>query len=269
MIEILRSVFLGIIQGLTEFLPVSSSAHLNVFPWLMGWEITESFDLALHAGTLIAILVYFFKDWVALVKGGVLSVARGKRSTEGRLFWYIVIATIPAGLLGKLMEKGVNKLIGVNLNIEMTVIALALIIMGVLLYIVDKRSKSDINLKEMTFKQAFFIGLSQSIAGAIPGVSRSGITMTTARAYGVNRESAAKFSFLLSAPMVAGAVLLSLKEFQFSAAFFAGVAASFISGFLVIKFLMNYLKRGSYGVFALYRVVFGIIIIAVAAIRMI
>lgn len=270
MIEILRSVFLGIVQGLTEFLPVSSSAHLNIFPWLFKWkDISPSFDLALHAGTLLAILVYFFKDWLSLLKGGWYTVIKKKADTNGRLFWYIVIATIPAGLLGMIMEKLIEKATGGDLNIEMIIISLALIVMGILLYLVDKRAKSDVSLDKLKFKPAFLIGLSQAIAGAIPGVSRSGITMTVGRAYHLDRESAAKYSFLLSAPMIAGALVVSIGDFKFSLAFLLGVLASFLTGLVVIKFLMNYLKRGSFKVFAVYRVVIGVIILAISIFRLV
>ncbi len=267
--SILQSVFLGIIQGLTEFLPVSSSAHLNIFPWLFKWTVSESFDLALHIGTLLALLVYFFKEWIALISGGVRAVFKKERSTEGRLFWFIVVATIPAGIIGKLLEKVVEKITGGDLNAEMVIISLALIIMGVLLYFVDKNAKSTVTYKRMNFKQSFLIGVSQAIAGAIPGVSRSGITMTVARAQGLDRESAAKYSFLLSGPMVAGSVLLSIPEFTFNIEFFAGVLASFLVGLAVIKFLMGYIKKRSFAVFSVYRVVFGVFIFIVAAIRII
>lgn len=269
MTEFLKSVFLGIVQGFTEFLPVSSSAHLNIFPWLFRWETSESFDLALHAGTLIAILVYFFKDWINLIVGGYKSVFKKERSFEGRLFWYIVVATIPAGIVGKICEKLIEKLTGENMNVQMIIISLALIILGIALYVVDKRARSDLHLRTMKFKPAFIIGFSQALAGAIPGVSRSGITMTVGRAYGLKRDSAARYSFLLSAPMVGGAVLLSLGEFEFSLSFLAGVAASFLSGLLVIKFFMKFLKKGSFGGFSAYRVVLGAIILLTAIIRIV
>lgn len=269
MTAILHSAFLGIIQGLTEFLPISSSAHLNIFPWLFQWtDITESFDLALHIGTLIAILIYFFKDWISIVSGGVKTVIKRQRSAEGRIFWYLIAATIPAGLLGMVLEKGVDKIVGENMNLMMMIISSALIIMGIILYLVDSRAKSRITYEQMNFKQGFLIGVSQAIAGAVPGVSRSGITMTVARAFGLDRESAAKYSFLLSAPMVAGAVLASIGDFTLDIPFLIGVAASFISGIFVIKFLLNYLRRGSYKIFAAYRVVIGILIFIVAAVRM-
>ncbi len=268
MTEWLQSVFLGIVQGLTEFLPVSSSAHLNIMPWLFKWDnISDSFDLALHAGTLLAILIYFYKDWIALISGGVKTVVKKEKSQNGRMFWYIVAATIPAGVLGLLLEKLIEKITGDDLNVLMIIIAAALIIMGIVLYIVDKKSKSDITYEKIGFKQAFITGVSQAIAAAIPGTSRSGITMTVARGMGIERESAAKLSFLLSAPIVAAAVLLSIGDFTLSIEFISGVIASFLSGLLVIKFLMGYLKRGSYKVFAVYRVILGAIILTVAIIR--
>ena len=267
--EILRSLFLGIVQGLTEFLPVSSSAHLNIMPWLFNWEnIPDSFDLALHIGTLFAILIYFFSDWLKLISGGVRMVVKKERTAEGRIFWYIVCATIPAGLLGALLEKLVEKVLGDNLNLEMIVISVALIVMGVVLYFVDKKCKSTVCYKDITFKQGFLVGVSQALAAAIPGVSRSGITMSTARAMGIDRESAAKYSFLLSAPIIAGGGLLSIGDFVFDKFFVAGVLASFVSGLVVIKFLMGFLKKRSFKVFAFYRVVFGIVIMSIALFRM-
>lgn len=269
MAEWLQAVFLGIVQGLTEFLPVSSSAHLNIMPWLFKWDnISDSFDLALHAGTLLAILIYFYKDWLALISGGVKIVFKKEKSHNGKLFWWIVAATVPAGLLGLLLEKIIEKLTGDNLNIQMIIISAALIVMGVVLYFVDKKSKSDIRYNKIGFKQTFITGVSQAIAAAIPGTSRSGITMTVARGMGIERESAAKLSFLLSAPIVAAAVILSIGEFTLSLEFILGVAASFVSGLLVIRFLMGYLKRGSYKIFAVYRVILGAIILSIAVFRM-
>ena len=176
-------------------------------------------------------------------------------------------ATIPAGVLGLLLEKGIELIVGENLNLEMLIIAGALIIMGIILYLVDKKCKTKVSYEGITFKSAMLIGTSQAIAAAIPGVSRSGITMTVSRALGLDRESAAKFSFLLSAPIVAAAVILSLGDFTFSPEFFAGGIASFLSGILVIKFLMSYLKKGSYKIFAIYRMIFGLFIIITAILR--
>ncbi len=275
--EILHSLILGVVQGLTELLPVSSSAHLNLFPWVFGWsDISESFDVALHIGTLLAIIIFFYKDWVQLIKGGYNQVVKKKKSTEGKIFWYIVIATIPTGIaclvLDKLSSKLIETLAGVfktsQINTQMFIIAIALIVMGIILYVVDKNSKSKTKYKDITFKQSLLISLSQAIAAAFPGVSRSGITMTVGRKMGLERESVAKFSFLLSTPIVAAAALYELKHFVFDLSFVIGVLASFIVGMFVIKFLLNYLKKGSFKVFAIYRVALGIIVLIILMTRL-
>ena len=141
--EIIHAIILGIVQGLTEFLPVSSSGHLNLFPWIFGWEkISDSFDVALHLGTLLAIVIFFFKDWIKLIKGGYNQVVKKEKTTEGKMFWNLVIATIPAGILSLVLDKISEKIIGDNLNFEMLLIAIALIVMGIILYIVDKKADS-------------------------------------------------------------------------------------------------------------------------------
>ncbi len=257
---IIQAIILGIVQGLTELLPISSSAHLNIIPWIFNWQMPESFDVALHLGTLLAITIFFFKDWLALFKGGYDQVVKKKKSTEGRLFWYIVIVTIPTGILSLVLDKLSDKICE-KFGIEMILIAVALIVLGIVLYVVDKKSKSEVKLENMTFKQSFLIGLSQAIAAAFPGTSRSGITMTVARALKLDRESAAKYSFLLSTPIILAAVLVSIKDFEFTLAFFMGVLFSFITGIVVIKFLLEYLKKGSFKGFAIYRVIIGIAII--------
>ena len=268
MVNIIHALILGVVQGLTEFLPVSSSAHLNVFPWIFGWEeISDSFDVALHFGTLLAVCIFFFKDWISLIKGGFKKVFKKEDSLEGKMFWYLVIATIPAGIISLVLDKLSEKIINGNLNLEMGLIAIALIVMGIILYIVDKKAKSNTKYEDMTLKQAVLIGVSQALAAAFPGVSRSGITMTVARALGVDRESAAKYSFLLSTPIILAAVIFSLDEFVFNLAFVVGVLSSFIVGMLVIKFLLNYLKKGSFKAFAIYRVIFGTIILALLLFR--
>ena len=275
--EILHSLILGVVQGLTELLPVSSSAHLNLFPWVFGWsDISESFDVALHIGTLLAIIIFFYKDWVQLIKGGYNQVVKKKKSTEGKIFWYIVIATIPTGIACLVLDKLSGKLIEIlsgvfktsQINTQMFIIAIALIVMGIILYVVDKNSKSKIKYKDITFKQSLLISLSQAIAAAFPGVSRYGITMTVGRKMGLERESVAKFSFLLSTPIVAAAALYELKHFVFDLSFVIGVLASFIVGMFVIKFLLNYLKKGSFKVFAIYRVALGIIVLIILMTRL-
>ena len=275
--EIFQALILGIVQGLTELLPISSSAHLNLFPWIFGWnEISPSFDVALHIGTLFAIVLFFFKDWVNLIKGGYNQVIKKKKSTDGKIFWYIVISTIPTGILclvlDKLSEKLIEKLATTfsvqEKLIEMFMIAIALIVMGIILYVVDKKSKSEVEYKDITFKQSLWIAISQALAAAFPGVSRSGITMTVGRGMGLKRESVAKYSFLLSTPVVAAAALVDLKDFVFGPAFFVGVFASFIVGVLVIKFLLNYLQKGSFKVFTVYRVILGLFVIGLCISRL-
>ena len=273
--EIFQALILGIVQGLTELLPISSSAHLNLFPWIFGWnEISPSFDVALHIGTLFAIVLFFFNDWVNLIKGGYKQVVKKEKSTEGKIFWYIVISTIPTGILclvlDKLSEKLIEKLATTfsvqEKLIEMFMIAIALIVMGIILYFVDKNAKSTTDYEHMTLKQTFLIGLAQSLA-FIPGVSRSGVTMTTARLLKVDRESAAKYSFMLSAPIVLAATIFKIKDFVFNVPFFVGVFSSFIVGILVIKFLLKYLQKGSFKGFAIYRVIAGLVIIALTFIK--
>ena len=236
--EIYQALILGIVQGITELLPISSSAHLNIIPWMFGWinqpgftEAFNGFDVALHFGTLLAIIMVFFKDWIELIKGGFL--------------------------LDHFCQDMLNRPI---------IIAIALMVMGVVLYFVDKNSKNKVKYEEMTLKQTFLIGLSQALA-FIPGVSRSGVTITTARAMGVTREAATKYSFLLSTPIVFAATVLKFKDFVFSVPFIIGVLASFLVGLLVINFLLKYIKKGSFKIFAVYRVIFGILIIIVAIIH--
>lgn len=259
---ILQAIILGIVQGLTELLPISSSAHLNLIPWVFGWtksqEFTiafEAFDVALHAGTLLAIGIFFFKDWIDLIKGGYNQVIKKEKTTEGKLFWYIVLATIPGGIIGFLLDHFLEDALKSPL-----IMATTLIVMGIVLYLVDKNAKEETKYENLSLKQTFLIGLSQSLA-FIPGVSRSGITMTTARALKIDRTSAAKFSFMLSAPIVAGATLYKMKDFVISIPFVIGILVSFIVGLIVIKYLLEYLRKGSFKSFAIYRVIVGIIII--------
>ena len=177
------------------------------------------------------------------------------------MFWYIVLATIPGGIIGFLLDHFLEDLLT-----KPIIIAIALIVMGIVLYIVDKNAKSNTKYEDMSLKQTFLIGFSQALA-FIPGVSRSGVTMTTGRLMGVDRESTAKYSFLLSTPIVFAATLYKLKDFVFSVPFFIGIFVSFLVGILVIKFLLQYLKKGSFKFFAIYRVIIGIIIIVLCIVR--
>ncbi len=261
--EIIQASILGIVQGLTEFLPISSSGHLYLLSeFFFKWEISDSFDIALHFGTLLAVCIFFFKDWIKLIVGGFKKLFKKEDSTEGRIFWYMVIATIPAGIIGLLFEYFLEDILKQPL-----IVATALIVMGIILYIVDKKAKSEVTLEKMTFKQAFLIGVSQVLA-FIPGVSRSGATITVGRALKVKREAVAKYTFLLSTPMIFAATILKIMDFQFSIAFFVGVLVSFAVGLLVIKFLMNFLKKGSFKIFAIYRVIIGLVVYAVFFARM-
>ena len=263
--EIYQAIILGIVQGLTELLPISSSAHLTLIPQIFNWsQVPDSFDVALHFGTLLAIGLFFFKDWLGLIKGGFNKVFKKEDSVDGRMFWYIVVATIPGGAIGFILDKYASDILTKPL-----IIAIALIVMGIVLYIVDKKSSTKTEYEEMTFKQTFLIGLSQALA-FIPGVSRSGVTMTTARAMGVSRESAAKYSFMLSAPIVLAATVFKLGDFiEYLSiasttgiiAFILGILVSFIVGIIVIKFLLEYLRKGSFKIFAIYRVIIGILVI--------
>ena len=267
---IIQSIILGVVQGLTELLPISSSAHLFLIPWIFNWNIPESFDVALHFGTLLAIGIFFFKDWIALIKGGFNRVIKKEKTTEGKMFWNIVIATIPGGIIGFILDKYAESILTKPL-----IIAIALIIMGILLYIIDKNAKKETDYENMSFKQTFIIGISQALA-FIPGVSRSGITMTTGRVLGVKREAVAKYSFMLSAPIVLAATIFKLKDFieyflvadlMGIIAFTIGVIMSFLVGLVVIKFLLDYLKKGSFKAFAIYRIIVGLIVIGICIFR--
>ena len=259
--NIFQAALLGVIQGLTELLPISSSAHLTIIPWIFNWNIPESFDVALHFGTLLAIGLYFFKDWLGLIKGGFNYVVKKERTVQGRMFWYIVLATIPGGIIGFLLDHFLSG----TLN-RPIIIALALIIMGIILYVVDKKAPSKVKYEQMTLKQTFLIGVSQALA-FIPGVSRSGVTITTARMMKIERESAARYSFMLSAPIVLAATIFKFKDFVFDLPFVVGVLTSFIVGLLVIKFLLKFLQKGSFKGFAIYRIIFGLLIIIISIIK--
>lgn len=253
-----QSLILGIVQGLTELLPISSSAHLILIPKIFGWsEIPDSFDVALHFGTLLAIALFFFKDWLNLIKGGFNLVVKKEKTTEGRMFWFIVLATIPGGIIGFLLDHFLEDALKTPL-----IIATALIVMGIVLYIADKKCKSEIKYEKMGLKETFLIGLSQALA-FIPGVSRSGVTMTMGRLLKVDRESAARYSFMLSAPIVFAATVFKFSSFVFNAQFFIGVISSFLVGAAVIKFLMQYLRKGSFKIFAIYRIIVGLLVILI------
>ena len=261
-------IILGIIQGIAEFLPISSSAHLLIFrdvfgigKDVIGSDIDLAFDIALHFGTLCAIGVYFFKDFLKMFISG---FTKGVKEKEGRILWYIVAATIPAAIAGLLFED----IIDVFFRKQYILIAIALIFMGILIYVVDKKLPSKKNLDKMSFKDAMIVGCCQVLA-LVPGFSRSGTTIMASRALKLNKEDAAKFSFYLSAPVVLGSVVLTLLEdgmisliLSNLGIFILGILVSFISGLLCISFLLKYLRKNDFKLFMIYRIILGIIVIA-------
>ena len=263
----LQAIFLGIIQGLSEFLPISSSAHLTLAPWLFGWEDPGlAFDVALHFGTLLAVLWYFRMEWLALIRAAFGIVTTGRVETpEKRRVVYLIIATIPGAIGGYLLQSRAEFAFR-----SPQIIAIALIVLGIVLWIVDKLVDQRRILGEMRWVDALLVGLSQVIA-LIPGVSRSGSTITTARGLRFDRESAAEFSFLMSMPIIAAAVVLegpkALSQGGLTNELMSGVVASAISGWLAISILMRYVSRHSYGIFAAYRIILGLAVLAVVYAR--
>ncbi len=259
----LQATVLGILQGLSEFLPISSSAHLTLAPWLFGWEDPGlAFDVALHFGTLLAVLWYFRAEWLQLIKAAFGIITSGRIETpEKRRVVYLIIATIPGAIGGLLLQSKAESAFR-----SPELIAIALIVMGIVLWLVDKLVDQRRILGEMRWVDALLVGLSQVIA-LIPGVSRSGSTITAQRGLRFDRESAAEFSFLMSMPIIAAAVVLegpkALRGGGITNELMAGVVASAISGWLAISILMRYVSRHSYGIFAFYRVVLGIAVLAV------
>jgi undecaprenyl-diphosphatase len=259
----LQAAILGLVQGLGEFLPISSSAHLVLIPWLFKWNDPGlTFDIALHIGTLIAVAIYFWKDWLKLITKGLTDV----RSTEGKLFWYLVAATIPGAVVGFLLEKKAETIFR-----EPILIATMLILLGVLLYWADRRGVKHIEMNRITFRTSLFIGLSQALA-IIPGVSRSGITMTMGLLMGLTREGAARFSFLLAAPIIFGAALVKLPHFisnpsEITINFIIGVLVSFVTGILSIGFLLRYVQTNNFLPFAWYRFILGSLVIVIVLMR--
>lgn len=265
---IFETFILGLIQGIAEFLPISSSAHLIIFRDIFGIGVSMpknmelAFDVALHLGTLLAILVFFFQDfWNMAIKG----LTKGVKDADGKILWYLVAATIPAAIVGVLFEEKIENVIRSNYIL----IAFALIIMGVIIYYVDKVCKQEKEIKDMSLKDAVLIGCSQVFA-LIPGFSRSGTTIAAARVLKLDRESAAKFSFFLSAPVVCGAVFLQLiKEGTIDlilanlSTFLMGVVTSFVIGIICIKYLLKYLKKHDFKVFMIYRIILALIVLAV------
>jgi undecaprenyl-diphosphatase len=294
---ILQAILLGIVQGLTEFIPISSSAHLVIIPWLFGWEdkalTSLPFDVALHLGTLVAVLAFFATDWVRLIRAGIASLierktpalARGPSvgdDLDRRLAWFLVIGCIPGGIAGVLFEGAIERLFHApNAPIQApAMIAMGIIIalLGVLLFLAERLARHERGMSRLSLKDAISIGLAQALA-IFPGVSRSGSTITAGLALGLERETAARFSFLLSAPIIAGAGAKSLlniyQELKAGALtqtdlilFPIGFIAAALSGYLCIKYLLRFLQKNPTDIFVYYRWALAALIIVVALVRM-
>lgn len=257
-----QALVLGLIQGLTEFLPISSSAHLALAPWFFGWQDPGlAFDVALHFGTLLAVLWFFRKEWAQLI-AAVVSIVRKRRveTVEEKRVIFLILATIPGAIGGLLLEEKAETVFRAQ-----ALTATALIVMGAILWAADRFSRMTRDLTTMRWLDALLIGIAQVVA-LVPGVSRSGSTITAGRILGFNRESAAVFSFLMSMPITAAAIVLKgpevLRESGLSAPLIIGVVSAALSSWLAIAVLLRYVARHSYGIFALYRVVLGVVVLA-------
>jgi undecaprenyl-diphosphatase len=260
---IFQAIVFGVVQGVTEFLPVSSTAHLILLPWALGWpDPGLSFDVAMHLGTLVALLIYFRADWIALIRSA-LGLVRGRtQSPDARMAMYIIVATIPGALAGALFEHKIEDALRAPPVIAMMLIAMALVL--IVSEWVGHRKKG---LDDLTWSDAIAVGIAQAFA-IVPGVSRSGVTITAGLFKSFKRDTAAKFSFYLSTPIIAGAVakktLDILKEHSGLAElmpFIVGIIASGIVGYLAIAFMMRYLQTHNTYLFVFYRIALGIVVL--------
>lgn len=255
-----QAILYGIVQGITEFLPVSSTAHLDLLPWILGWKQPGNvFDVALHLGTAIAVIVFFYKDWVRLIRAGF----EDAKSQDGQLFWALMIATVPGAIAGVMLDPFMN-------GFSPLLTGILLIVMGIVLYVCDRIGKIEAGLENMGLRRSMIVGIAQVLA-IIPGVSRSGITMSAGRAVGVDRAGIAKFTFLLSSPIILGDALFHAKDLPGVSIpilpFVAAVLTAAVVGMLSIRFLLHYLKTRSFLVFSIYRFIFGTFIIVLCFIR--
>ena len=254
--NIFQAIVFGAVQGFTEFLPVSSTAHLILLPWFMGWpDPGLSFDVALHLGTLVALLLYFRADWIALVAAA-LQFVRGRTSDpKARMALFIVVATIPGALAGALFENTVETALRAP-----PIIALMLAAMALVLVVAELKGRRKKDLEQISWPDAIAVGLAQALA-LVPGVSRSGATITAGLFADMKRETAARFSFYLSAPIIAGAVAkktldilrIGLTVDQMTP-FIAGIMSAGIVGYLSIAFLLRYLQTHNTFLFVYYRI---------------
>lgn len=270
--QIWQAIVLGAVQGLTEFMPISSSAHLTLIPWLFGWDSpfinSLTFDVALHIGTLVAVLIYFGRDLSRYLMAGVRGLFDARvraQDLDFRLAWLIVLATVPGVLAGILLESAAERAFR-----DPRLIAVMLIVMGLVLFAADQYGRRRRKLEDIKARDALSVGLAQALA-LIPGVSRSGSTISLSLILGLRRESAARFSFLLSVPITLGAIVKKMYDLiktglpgDERAAFVAGILVSGVVGFLCIAFLMRYLQRNSFAVFVIYRLGLGLLVLGIA-----
>jgi undecaprenyl-diphosphatase len=258
--SVIQATVLGIVQGLTEFLPVSSSAHLILVPWILNWQDPGlAFDVALHLGTLLALLAFYWREWLDMG----LSLASGRKLPR-RLLFLLIIASVPGAIIGVLLEKQAETIFRAPVLIAATMATL-----GLLLWVADAIGSKKRRIEDLTVLDAILLGLSQALA-IIPGVSRSGATITTARILGIERADAANFSFLMATPIIAGAGLLETHKLFHSglAAQLAwGFAASAVFGLLAIVGLLRYVRTHTYRPFAIYRIALAAIVVAIALVR--
>lgn len=251
---IFDAVLLGLLQALGEFLPISSSAHLVLLPYFRGMEYQGlAFDVILHAATLLAVLLYFAKDWFVLVKEGLAKPT----SKQGRMLWYLAAATVPAGVAGLLLKDWAEHAFRNPLMMAACLMAFACV-----LWWADRKGGKNEG-RDVTFKTMMLIGCAQALA-IMPGVSRSGITITAALLLGLSRSASARISFLLSAPIIAGAAAVEighLSAADFNAPLLWGFVSAFLGALVVIGCLMKYIKTHSFDVFVYYRLALGLAII--------
>lgn len=266
MLTIFQAIILGLVQGIGEFLPISSTAHLVLVPYFFNWpDPGLSFDVALHVGTLLAVLAFFWRDWLNIFGTTYKNLkTNGLRNWKSDMLFLLVIGTIPGAVFGVLLESKAETIFRSPI-----VIACTLILAGIILYWADKKFKDGKDLKEVNLKDALWIGLAQTVA-IIPGISRSGATITAGLARKLNKISAARFSFLLSTPIIAGAALVKLPHLfkgGFNIPLVVGILVSAVSGFLAIKYLLRFLEKRGYAIFFWYRLLLGLVIMLTVLLR--
>jgi undecaprenyl-diphosphatase len=261
-----HAVALGLLQGLGEFLPISSSGHLIVVPWLLGWPPQSlAFDVALHLGTLGAVVAAFAGDWARLIGSGLRGLARRAPLAEAdsRLLWLLAVATIPGAVFGKLLEDWAETTFRSPLLVACTMAS-----MGVLLLVADRRRGSGV-ARGITLRDALLVGTAQA-AALVPGVSRSGATISMALLLGYRRDEAARFSFLLAAPITFGAAVLKVPQLlagDLAGLAFVGMGVAAVAGFASIRFLLAWVRTHDYRLFVAYRFVFAAVVFGVLLYR--